>query len=132
MRKPAVFFLLSVASAPSLAGPFDDINYECRQLDAKRDGIKCLVRYEGSQPILYIRYLRASREGTKDQQERTRYIVSTTQRNFVALGGVTILRRFTLDGIPAQQLCTSFHRRPIVCGDPIKLKDLDGPQPWPF
>ena len=109
-----------------------DINYECKLLDAKRDGVKCLVRYEGTVPILYVQYLHERRERTPEQLERTRYVVSTTQRNYVALGGVTILRRFKIDGVPGQQLCTSLHRRPIVCNEPIKLKDLDEPRPWPF
>jgi len=44
------------------------------------------VRYEGSQPILYIRYLYAREQRSPEQLERTRYVVSTTQRNFIALG----------------------------------------------
>lgn len=127
----AAVLIAVLRAAPALAHPFEDVNYECRQLDPERDGIKCLVRYEGSQPILYIRTLHARGQRSPAQLERTRYVVSATQRNFVALGGATILRRFTLDGIPAQQLCTSLHRRPVVCNDPLRVSDLEN-MPWPF
>jgi hypothetical protein len=128
-RSKYALIVATLIAAPALAHPFDTINYECKQIDAVKDGIKCRVRYEGSQPILFIRYM-YSRKATPNP-ERTAYLVSTTQRNFVALGGVTILRRFTLDGIPAQQLCTSLHRRPIVCNDPLRVSELEN-MPWPF
>ena len=128
MKIVAAAFAILI-STPALAHPFDTVNYECQQLEPVRDGIKCAVRYEGTQPILYIRYLYA-RKDTPDPQ-RTAYVVTVMQRNFVALGGVTILRRFSIDGIPAQQLCTSLHRRPIVCNDPIRVSDLEN-MPWPF
>jgi hypothetical protein len=130
--KAIALLAAAVLAAPALAHPFDDINYECKRLDPQRDGVKCLVRYEGSQPILYVRYLHPRGRRSPEQLKRTRYVVSTTQRNFVAFGGVTILRRFSIDGVPAQQLCTSLHRRPVVCNDPEKVSDLENPLPWPF
>ena len=124
--------LAALPAAPAFAHPFDDINYDCRRLDPKRDGVRCLVRYDGNQPTLYVRYLYARDRRTPEQTERTRYVVSTVQRNFVALGGVFISRRFLLDGIEAQQNCSSLHRRPIACWDPVKVRELENPLPWPF
>lgn len=130
--KPFATLLAAILAAPAFAHPFDDINYECKRLDSKRDGIRCLVRYEGTQPVLYIRYFYESKQRSPEQLERTRYVVSTTQRNFVALGGASILRRFTIEGVPAQQHCSSMRRRPVTCWDPERVSDLKNPLPWPF
>ena len=133
MKKIALLSALVAAflAASALAHPFDDINYECKQLDPARDGIKCLVRYDGSQPTLYIRHLYTAK-ASRQKRERMRYVVSTTQRNFVAMGGVFISRRFVLDGVEGQVNCSSLHRRPVRCWDPVRVSDLENPLPWPF
>jgi len=135
MKKIARLIILLAAflTSTALAHPFDTVNYECKQLDPGRDGIKCLVRYEGSVPVLYIRYL-YTRASPKTIQERGTYLVTVMRRNFAALGGSAIQRRFTLDGIPAQQLCSPYvrDRRRIICSDPVPVKDLENHRPWPL
>ncbi len=81
MKKIARLIILLAAflTSTALAHPFDAVNYECKQLDPGRDGIKCLVRYEGSVPVLYIRYL-YTRASPKTIQERGTYLAGLVSK----------------------------------------------------
>ena len=123
--------LMVFFAGKALAHPFDTVNYECKQLDPVKDGVKCLVRYEGKVPVLYVSML-YSAKSPKEKRERMGYVFNVTQRNFGALGGSAITRRFTLDGIPAQQNCSTAPRGRFRCWNPERVSDLKDPLPWPF
>ena len=126
----AVLFA-SLWVTPIFAGPFGIVRYECANMSAERDGIKCAVapRFVTNQPTLLIRVL----GGTADPEERKNritYMIARTIRSFFLDGGKYVaMRAVNPAGVLVERICHKLKRglssdcldwQPVEGGDLVK------------
>lgn len=120
LRKTFVAIIaLSVAFSAN-AGQFSITEYECGQMDEKRDGVKCAVRdIDGMGNTLLIRVTRRQASDPPERHDRVKYLVATTIHNFIASGGIWIRMRSTdKNGRVLERTCSKVkHGYSEHCGE---------------
>ena len=106
MRILLALAALLLAGGTASADPFTVINYECKEIGASKEGIRCAVRQvKDLGPVLLIRIL--PKPELAEAIERVEYLVARTTQKFYSLGGKWFyVRSVKPNGQVVQRACS--------------------------
>lgn len=124
MTKIIITLTLLLLSSAAYSGKFNITEYECSQMDAERDGFKCLVNED--EELLMRIHIRD--DAPADKLARSKYLYEVTQRNFLAAGGKYIKvrnkHRKNSAGVELEKSCSRYKGRgALICGEWLPPED---------